>query len=91
MTSSTRPTVSPDTGAFYAFARYALPRLEQAFAPGPQFVARPSFTLAASDDMPHAGLATNARVPLAPMAESAPDTEPPAAPRVEAQPGFQDE
>ncbi len=49
-------------------------------------VARPSFTLAASDDMPRVALATNARVPLAPV-ESAPDAEP----HVDAQPGFQDE
>jgi hypothetical protein len=82
-------TVEP--GEFYAFARYALPQLEQAFAPAPQFVARPGYTLAASDDMPRVALATNARVPLAPV-ESEPDAEPPVAPpHVEAQPGFQDE
>jgi hypothetical protein len=75
-------TVAP--GEFYAFARYALPQLEQAFAPAP--VERPSFTLAASDDTPRAALATNARVPLAPEAEQ------PAALRVDdPQPGFQDE
>lgn len=78
-------TVAP--GEFYAFAGYALPQLEQAFAPAPQFVARPSFTLAASDDMPYVALATNARVPLAPV-EGAPDAEPLAAPRMEVQPGF---
>ena len=81
-------TVEP--GEFYAFARYALPQLEQAFVPAPQFVVRPAYTLASSDDMPRVALATNARVPLAPV-ESASDAEPPAAPRVEAQPGFQDE
>jgi hypothetical protein len=82
-------TVEP--GEFYAFARYALPQLEQAFAPAPQFVARSGYTLAASDDMPRVALATNARVPLAPV-ESAPDAEPPVAPpHVDAQPGFQDE
>jgi hypothetical protein len=80
-------TVAP--GEFYAFARYALPRLEQAFAPALQFVARPSFTLAASDDIPRVALATNARVPLAPVGE--PLAGPVAMTRVEAQPGFQDE
>jgi hypothetical protein len=81
-------TVGP--GEFYAFTRYALPQLEQAFAPAPQFVAQPAYTLAASDDMPRVGFATNARVPLVPM-ESEPVPEQRAAPRVDAQPGFQDE
>jgi hypothetical protein len=56
-------TVAP--GAFHAFARYALPRLEQAFAAPP--VATPRYTLAASDDAPRIAYATNARVPLAPV------------------------
>lgn len=81
-------TVEP--GEFYAFARYALPQLEQAFAPAPQFVARPGYTLAASDDMPRVALATNARVPLAPV-DNTPDAEQPAPPHMDAQPGFQDE
>lgn len=81
-------TVEP--GEFYAFARYALPQLEQAFAPAPQFVARPGYTLAASDDMPQVALATNARVPLAPV-DDAPDADQPVPPHVDAQPGFQDE
>lgn len=51
-------TVEP--GEFYAFAGYALPRLEQALAP-------PRYTLAASDDAPRVAYATNARVPLAPL------------------------
>ncbi|MDB5675816.1 MAG: hypothetical protein JWM65_2798 [Sphingomonas bacterium] len=76
-------TVAP--GEFYAFARYALPQLEQAFAPARGFGERPSFTLAASEDMPRVGLATNARVPLAPVGEQ------PAAPVIDPQPGFQDE
>jgi len=55
-------TVAP--GEFYAFAGYALPRLEQALAPAP---AVPRYTLAASDDAPRIAYATNARVPLAPV------------------------
>lgn len=78
-------TVAP--AEFYAFARYALPRLEQAFAPAPDFVDAPRYTLAARDDMPRPALATNARVPLAPDGREALS----AAPTVEAQPGFQDE
>lgn len=81
-------TVEP--GEFYAFARYALPQLEQAFAPGQGFVARPNVTLAVRDDMPRVAMATNARVPLAPV-EGAPDAEPPVPPQADAQPGFQDE
>ena len=77
-------TVEP--GEFYAFARYALPRIEQAFVPAQGFGERPSFTLAASDDMPRIALATNARVPLAPVAE-----QPPVLWVSDAQPGFQDE
>jgi hypothetical protein len=80
-------TVEP--GEFYAYARYALPQLEQAFAPAPQFVARSSFTLASSDDMPRVALATNARVPLAPAGEAVVETV--TVTRVDAQPGFQDE
>lgn len=56
-------TVAP--GEFYAFARYALPRLEQALVPAP--VAPPRYVLAASDDAPRIAYATNARVPFAPV------------------------
>jgi hypothetical protein len=60
-------TIAP--GEFYAFARYALPQLEQAFAPAPSVAQRPSFTLASSGDAPRIAYATNARVPLAPADE----------------------
>jgi hypothetical protein len=95
-------TVEP--GEFYAFARYALPQLEQAFAPASGLVERPSFALAASDDGARMGYATNARVPLAPeegepayargddepaMVEQ--DDLPPAPPADDVRPGCQDQ
>ncbi|CAN5486626.1 hypothetical protein BH10PSE14_BH10PSE14_29660 [soil metagenome] len=57
-------TIAP--AEFYAFARYALPQLEQAFAPQRSLVAQARYMLAASDDVPRVAYATNARVPLAP-------------------------
>lgn len=83
-------TVAP--GEFYAFARYALPRLEQALAPAP---AAPRYTLAASDDAPRIAYATNARVPLAPLDERAtytPHEEQPVEGATQgAEPGFSEE
>lgn len=83
-------TVAP--GEFYAFARYALPRLEQALVPGPRY------TLAARDDAPRIAYATNARVPLAPVDDRVvytPHEQPPVevaeAPPQDAGPGFSEE
>ena len=80
-------TVTP--AEFYTFARYALPRLEQALAPAP---AMPRYTLAASDDAPRIAYATNARVPLALVDERVVYTQRPV--EVAAQgagPGFSEE
>jgi len=87
-------TVAP--GEFYAFARYALPRLEQALVREP---AVPRYTLAASNDAPRIAYATNARVPLAPVDErvvytprvEASPVEVAAAAAVDAGPGFSEE
>ncbi|HSI16543.1 MAG TPA: hypothetical protein VK980_02140 [Sphingomonas sp.] len=82
-------TVAP--GEFYAFAGYALPRLEQALAPAP---AAPRYTLAASDDSPRIAYATNARVPLAPVDDRvvySPRVERPVEVAQGAGPGFSEE
>ncbi len=86
-------TVAP--GEFYAFARYALPRLEQALAPAQ---VAPRYTLAASDDAPRIAYATNARVPLAPVDDrvvytprEAPPVEVADAAPQDAGPGFSEE
>jgi hypothetical protein len=78
--------------AFHAFARYALPQLEQAIAPvgntvAPtaerSLVAQARYLLAARDDTPRIAYATNARVPLAPLDNRRRDA-PPAAEQVTA-------
>ncbi|MEG3145657.1 hypothetical protein U1839_13425 [Sphingomonas sp. RT2P30] len=61
---------------FQAFARYALPQLEQAFAPQRSLVAQARYILAARDDTPRVAFATNARVPLAPLEPAPADAQP---------------
>lgn len=88
-------TVAP--AEFHAFARYALPRLEQALVREPAVL--PRYTLAASDDAPRIAYATNARVPLAPVDDrvvytpraEAPPVEVADAAAVDAGPGFSEE
>lgn len=86
-------TVTP--AGFYAFARDALPQLEQAFTPQPGPVARARYMLAASGGAPRIAYATNARVPLAPDGREGADARrvdetPPGDPTDDPAPGFSD-
>lgn len=86
-------TVTP--AGFYAFARDALPQLEQAFTPQPGPVARARYMPAASGGAPRIAYATNAHVPLAPDGREVADAQrvdktPPGDPTDDPAPGFSD-